>query len=1077
MSKKADIPSWQLAQAPVPQTEPSTDPETTPELPESSTAPSGEDPTEDSKDKEEEETETENVSLLEQASKFLDDSTIRDAPWDKKVAFLRSKGVKDEEIEDLRAQIPETNTLNLETVGERAWPKFLTQSSKPPPLITTRRLLTTAYITGGLISAIYGLAQHVVAPMTQNLAETRHDFATHTQEQLEELNKRLGDMVSTDPANKLKLKSNISDLADDVSEADSDPTELFHRDFGTQTTPSLSRRPSVSTTPEDNSVVAAHEKRMKILTSHLRELEATRFNDAASSDSLKTKLSDLTTYVSEMSYQNHFYSGMGSMYGSNYGMPKSKDGKDDQMEVLKSDIRAVKGVLLSARNFPGFTSKLPFGQHKAPQESSEETSLTTLLTSDQCADLTFMMATITATMRKSLLETFTAEETPLTAKPSKSEEDTLKAAPDNLDDVDVEKEDKIKKERKNREEDAEKELAKPEVQELKLAMLKYFDEWRGKVIMRVGEIVNSRAEAEEQSQLVNEKDIEKSVKRQDTGLKSIADIEDKGEDEVKVFRELYPPVETSLTQLDESKRKLILHSLVLILLSLEHYSAHSRILLLHLTSSLHITLSVLKEDEHTIARGLLEAAQTQLNADAETKKRADESSTSRKWKVGLASVAGAALIGVTGGLAAPLLAAGIGTVMGGFGLGATAAAGYLGTLASSSVLVGGLFGAYGARMTGKVMDDYAKEVEDFGFLPIREFHRPRKLEKEFRRLRIAIAISGWLNGKEDVVAPWRVIDSSIEGFALRWELEALMKLGNSMDSFVKSAAWSYAKGQIIKRTIFGALSAGLWPLGLLKISSIIDNPFSVAKVRAEKGGEVLADALINKVQGERPVTLIGYSLGARLIFSCLQTLAERKAFGLVESVVLLGSPCPSDAADWRKIRSVVSGRVVNVFSTNDYILAFLYRTSSIQLGVAGLEPVLGVHGVQNIDVSELVSGHLRYRYLTGSILKKIGFEDIDIEEVEREEAEMKAMEELEREERERKEKKESGKSEEEQKKDLEKEVEKKNQESMMSWVTEKMKKGSIWVSGRDKDKEKSQAEQMVEKEKEVESAKLAPSKS
>jgi hypothetical protein len=50
------------------------------------------------------------------------------------------------------------------------------------------------------------------------------------------------------------------------------------------------------------------------------------------------------------------------------------------------------------------------------------------------------------------------------------------------------------------------------------------------------------------------------------------------------------------------------------------------------------------------------------------------------------------LIGVTGGLAAPLVAAGIGTVMGGLGLGATAAAGLLGTLAESSIVVGALFG-------------------------------------------------------------------------------------------------------------------------------------------------------------------------------------------------------------------------------------------------------------------------------------------------------------------------------------------------------------------------------------------------
>jgi hypothetical protein len=664
-------------------------------------------------------------------------------------------------------------------------------------------------------------------------------------------------------------------------------------------------------------------------------------------------------------------------------------------------------------------------------------------------------------MRKSLLDTFTAEEQPTSSGTApKSEEEAMKAAPSNLGEVDVEKEDKLKKEKKDREEEAKKELAKPETQELKKEMLKYYDEWRGRVIVRVGEIVNSREEAKEQSQSVKERDVERTLKRQDTGMKSISDIEGKGEDLDVVFRKLYPPMGTVLARLEENKRALVLHSLVLILLSLEHYSAHSRILLLYLTSSLNLHLDVLKQDEEAVARGLLEAADQQLNADAETKKAAESSSTARKWKVGLASVAGAALIGVTGGLAAPLLAAGVGTVMGGLGLGATAAAGYLGTLAGSSVLVGGLFGAYGARMTGKAMDDYAKEVEDFGFLPVHHYHRPRKLEKEFRRLRIAIAVSGWLTSKEEVVAPWRYISSSTEGFALRWELEAMLKLGNAMDGFVKSAAWSYAKGQIIKRTVFGALSAGLWPLGLLKVASVLDNPFSVAKYRADKAGAVLADALINKVQGERPVTLIGYSLGARLIFSCLQTLADRKAFGLIENIVLLGCPSPSDASDWRKVRSVVSGRVVNVFSTNDYILAFLYRTSSVQLGIAGLQPVLGVQGVENIDVSEIVNGHLRYRYLTGSILKKIGFEDIDLKAVEQEESEMKAVEEMEKKEREKNEK--GSKSEEDQKTDLEKDVEKRNEQSMLDWAMEKTRIGSIWGSGQG---EKSDAEKMAEKEK------------
>jgi hypothetical protein len=198
------------------------------------------------------------------------------------------------------------------------------------------------------MASIYGLSKYIIAPMTHTLAESRHDFASHTQEQLKELNSRLEKAVSVDPASKVKA---ITDVADDVSEADSDPTELYHRDFGTQTTPSLSRRPSTSAT-DPHPTVTAHESRLKIIKSHLEELDTNRTNDGKSRDALRTKVSDLTTYLTEMDYQNQYYPSMGR-YGSTYNWSgQSSNGQNDQMEVLKNDIRAVKGVFLSARNFP-----------------------------------------------------------------------------------------------------------------------------------------------------------------------------------------------------------------------------------------------------------------------------------------------------------------------------------------------------------------------------------------------------------------------------------------------------------------------------------------------------------------------------------------------------------------------------------------------------------------------------------------------------------------------------------------------------------------------------------------------------
>jgi hypothetical protein len=127
---------------------------------------------------------------------------------------------------------------------------------------------------------------------------------------------------------------------------------------------------------------------------------------------------------------------------------------------------------------------------------------------------------------------------------------------------------------------------------------------------------------------------------------------------------------------------------------------------------------------------------------------------------------------ITGGLAAPLVAGAIGTIMGGIGLGTTAAAGLLGALAESGVIVGALFGAYGGRMTGKMIDQYAKEVDDFAFLPLKGTKNREPLPED-RRLRVTIGISGWITQKEDIINPWRALGRQSEVFALRWELEAL----------------------------------------------------------------------------------------------------------------------------------------------------------------------------------------------------------------------------------------------------------------------------------------------------------------
>ncbi|KAG9732632.1 hypothetical protein KCU73_g11269, partial [Aureobasidium melanogenum] len=311
-------------------------------------------------------------------------------------------------------------------------------------------------------------------------------------------------------------------------------------------------------------------------------------------------------------------------------------------------------------------SKLPWSSGgEQQQQHEEEQSLTSVLPTPQArSDLTLLVANCTETMRKGITDTFDLNQIgKMEDMMSKLKVDENAQKSDSATDAAAATTEKTEEEKKRAEEKAqkeqaerEKELSGPKMQELQKAALHHFDDWRDSVLLRIGEVVNQREEAVSQKKEAHAQTSRMPPKKTPEPSKYDEGVS-------KALRELCPPTETPLAELEEEHRALILHSVLLLLLSLEHYSAHSRVLLLHLTSSLNLSIGFLADDESKIARGLLSAVE--MKADDETKKKQEDNQSTRKWKVGLASVAGAALIGVTGGLAAPLVAAGIGSVMGG----------------------------------------------------------------------------------------------------------------------------------------------------------------------------------------------------------------------------------------------------------------------------------------------------------------------------------------------------------------------------------------------------------------------------
>ncbi|KAI0451219.1 DUF726-domain-containing protein [Xylaria acuta] len=541
----------------------------------------------------------------------------------------------------------------------------------------------------------------------------------------------------------------------------------------------------------------------------------------------------------------------------------------------------------------------------------------------------------------------------------------------------------------------------PALVRLRRAALRHFDSWRTETHRALKDVVSKTDDAKianarrKRAEELSAKAAAEPARGEDllmfdsTTASSSSPAEGRRHDEnekkeLEAFQTRYHPIPTRLTTIPLPDREEVLSATMLLLLSAGNYSAYARTLLCYLASALEIPPSRLDAEETAIATTLVQTAQkadaeakkgggSGMSADVEAAKRREEGRAGRLWKVGLASVAGAAIVGVTGGLAAPVVAAAVGGLMGSVGLGGLA--GFLGIFWMNGALVGALFGAFGAKMTGEMADRYAREVEDFKFLPLGagEFGGD-ETQAQARRLRVTIGINGWLETEDDVVKPWRALGDETEVFALRYEMRSLLALGAQLRLLVSSAAWSLVRTELLKRTVLATVQSALWPVLLLSSASGLDNPFSLARNRSDKAGRVLADALANRVQGERAVTLVGYSLGARVVYSCLRALAERGCFGVVDTVVLIGAPVPSSAEHWRMMRAVVAGKLFNVHSENDYILGFLYRGTSLQLGIAGLQAVgEDIEGVEDLDLSEEVHGHLRYPGLLPQILHRCGF--------------------------------------------------------------------------------------------------------
>ncbi|KAI9171347.1 membrane protein [Paramyrothecium foliicola] len=417
-------------------------------------------------------------------------------------------------------------------------------------------------------------------------------------------------------------------------------------------------------------------------------------------------------------------------------------------------------------------------------------------------------------------------------------------------------------------------------------------------------------------------------------------------------------------KIDIDLRWTVLCDLFLILVADSIYDARSRILLERVAKSLDINwIDICKfEKRVTDALEIQQAAEKEnWNEDTHLEHRRKAALTRRYVMMGLATVGGGLVIGLSAGLMAPVIGGGIAAVVGAASTTGTffSGVGGIALITSGAATTGSFIG-------GKAANRRTGSVQTFEYRPLHNN----------KRVNLIVTVSGWLTGKvDDVRLPFSTVDPIMgDIYSVLWEPELLRSMGDTINIIATEALTQGLQG-ILGSTVLMTLMAGLQiPLILTKLSYLIDNPWSVSLDRATAAGLILADSLIERSLGARPITLVGYSLGSRVIFSCLQELARKGAYGLVQNVYLFGSPIVVKKHQYLRARTVVSGRFVNGYHRNDWILGYLFRLTSGGIRrIAGLAPIDDLPWIENMDVTELVPGHLEYRSAIPSLLLHCGW--------------------------------------------------------------------------------------------------------
>ncbi|MFS8885054.1 DUF726 domain-containing protein [Synechococcus sp. H70.2] len=133
------------------------------------------------------------------------------------------------------------------------------------------------------------------------------------------------------------------------------------------------------------------------------------------------------------------------------------------------------------------------------------------------------------------------------------------------------------------------------------------------------------------------------------------------------------------------------------------------------------------------------------------------------------------------------------------------------------------------------------------------------------------------------------------------------------------------------------------------------------KAKAKEVGLKYAYPLLSALP-ERQITLMGFSLGARVAYYIMRGWPQTADRRLKDVILLSGAVRRQADKNWSLHVENITGKLVNIYNEDDWVLAYVFKVPSLNRSPCGIKPIREFHPrIENLNATHLIgSGEHSY---------------------------------------------------------------------------------------------------------------------